>query len=325
MPLDPLPLNDCIYIYDEKYQKKQLNKKTWKEDPCYFKSVHISLVALMKMMIHCWSGNSIEVMGLMQGKIYEDKMIVMDAFCLPVEGTETRVNAQAEAYEYMVTYQDIIKQVNRPENIIGWYHSHPGYGSWLSGIDVETQLQNQKYQDPFLAIVIDPIRTVLTRKIDLGAFRTYPINYKPDILQQNYHEVIPSDKIEDFDVHSHKYYALKVNYFKSSLDSHILWLLLSKYWFKTLTLSSSFMNKEYLPSKLLNLSERINSIQQLLEKDESDNFSSTSHFCTQQSYVHEKKKDDVLYKIINDINDLANKEIHRISTQILKNKLFNMF
>lgn len=35
----------------------------------------------------------------------------MDAFALPVEGTETRVNAQAEAYEYMVNYNDTIKQV----------------------------------------------------------------------------------------------------------------------------------------------------------------------------------------------------------------------
>lgn len=29
---------------------------------------------------------------------------------------------------------------------MGWYHSHPGYGCWLSGIDVGTQMTNQKYQ-----------------------------------------------------------------------------------------------------------------------------------------------------------------------------------
>jgi hypothetical protein len=23
---------------------------------------------------------------------------------------------------------------------VGWYHSHPGYGCWLSGIDVGTQV-----------------------------------------------------------------------------------------------------------------------------------------------------------------------------------------
>lgn len=27
----------------------------------------------------------------------------------------------------------------RPEMVVGWYHSHPGFGCWLSGVDVNTQ------------------------------------------------------------------------------------------------------------------------------------------------------------------------------------------
>lgn len=50
-------------------------------------------------------------MGLMQGKTDGDAIIVMDAFALPVEGTETRVNAQADAYEYMVEYSQTTKEV----------------------------------------------------------------------------------------------------------------------------------------------------------------------------------------------------------------------
>jgi COP9 signalosome complex subunit 5 len=45
-------------------------------------------------------------------------------------------------------------QAGRLEHAIGWYHSHPGYGCWLSGIDVDTQMNNQKYQDPFVAVVV---------------------------------------------------------------------------------------------------------------------------------------------------------------------------
>lgn len=63
--------------------------------------------------MHARSGGSIEIMGLMQGKVHEDTMIIMDVFALPVEGTETRVNAQAEAYEYMVTYMEKAKEVVR--------------------------------------------------------------------------------------------------------------------------------------------------------------------------------------------------------------------
>lgn len=45
------------------------------------------------MVMHARSGGDIEVMGLMQGYPLGDTMLVMDAFALPVEASETRVNA----------------------------------------------------------------------------------------------------------------------------------------------------------------------------------------------------------------------------------------
>jgi hypothetical protein len=38
-------------------------------------------------------------MGILQGKVQGDTFVVIDSFALPVEGTETRVNAQARARE----------------------------------------------------------------------------------------------------------------------------------------------------------------------------------------------------------------------------------
>lgn len=49
-------------------------------------------------------------------------------------------------------------------NILGWYHSHPSYGCWLSGIDVDTSSRYQLINDPFVAIVIDPIKSLSFRK-----------------------------------------------------------------------------------------------------------------------------------------------------------------
>ena len=43
-------------------------------------------------------------MGIMQGKVVGRSLVVIDSFALPVQGTETRVNAQNEANEYMVEY-----------------------------------------------------------------------------------------------------------------------------------------------------------------------------------------------------------------------------
>jgi 26S proteasome regulatory subunit N11 len=34
---------------------------------------------------------------------------------------------------------DMLKQTGRPEMVVGWYHSHPGFGCWLSGVDMATQ------------------------------------------------------------------------------------------------------------------------------------------------------------------------------------------
>ena len=84
----------------------------------YFKEVKISALALLKMVMHARSGGRLEVMGLMLGKIDGPNMIVMDTFALPVEGTETRVNAQAAAYEYMSTYIEAAKKVH---SRITWY------------------------------------------------------------------------------------------------------------------------------------------------------------------------------------------------------------
>lgn len=50
-------------------------------------------------------------MGLMQGKVIGRTFCVMDVFALPVQGTETRVNAQEEAAGYMITHMEGSKTV----------------------------------------------------------------------------------------------------------------------------------------------------------------------------------------------------------------------
>lgn len=110
----------------------------------HFKRAKISATALVKMVMHTKSGGDLEVMGMLQGKVKGDTFYVLDAIPLPVEGTETRVNASADSQEYMIDHIECSHQVNRPEFIVGWYHSHPGYGCWLSGIDVNSEILYQK-------------------------------------------------------------------------------------------------------------------------------------------------------------------------------------
>lgn len=155
--------------------------------PVVFTDVWISDLALAKMMIHAESAGKVEVMGLLLGKAVathteadksttnfegtsassgreggadisgEDRggfFVVTDCFALPVKGTETRVNAAEEANEYMIDFLEATEKIPTAQKVVGWYHSHPNYGCWLSGIDVRTQQLQQQHQDPFLAIVV---------------------------------------------------------------------------------------------------------------------------------------------------------------------------
>ncbi len=222
---------------------------------------------MLKMVMHARSGGELEVMGLMQGKIQGDTFIVTDAFRLPVEGTETRVNAQDEANEYMVGYLEACRNAGKLENAVGWYHSHPGYGCWLSGIDVSTQATQQTFQDPFLAVVIDPNRTISAGKVEIGAFRTFPENYKEETPRaSDGFQSIPLNKVEDFGAHASRYYALEVSHFKSTLDSYLLELLWNKYWAQTLSQNPLTANRDYSSKQILDVAEKTNAAAAMASK-----------------------------------------------------------
>ncbi|TPX60432.1 hypothetical protein PhCBS80983_g01774 [Powellomyces hirtus] len=313
MENDIVSSRDTIYHYNNAEQKKTVEGKPWLKNPHYFNKVKISAVALIKMVMHARSGGDIEVMGLMQGKIFDDTMVVMDAFALPVEGTETRVNAASEGYEYMVDYTDKSKEVGRLENVLGWYHSHPGYGCWLSGIDVSTQMLNQKFQEPWVAVVIDPNRTISAGKVEIGAFRTYPEGYKAPDEGPSEYQTIPLNKIEDFGVHAKQYYQLEISYFKSELDTKLLEMLWHKYWVNTLSSSPLITNREYTARQILDLADKI---------EHAD--TSLSQSTRAASFADKKKGDDsAVTKVAKDSSKITVEAAHGLMAQVLKDILFN--
>ncbi|QDZ25490.1 subunit 5 of COP signalosome [Chloropicon primus] len=308
---------DEFWKYDNEAQQAVAQQAPWTKDPHYFKTAYVSALALLKMAIHTKQGGNIEVMGMLQGKPVGDAIVVVDAFVLPVEGTETRVNAQAEAYEYMVEYNQRSKESGRQENVVGWYHSHPGYGCWLSGIDVNTQMLNQEYTEPFLAIVIDPIRTQAAGKVEIGAFRTYPKDYKAAEEGPNEYQTIPLNKVEDFGVHCKKYYSLDIQYFKSSLDSHLFELLWNKYWVSTLSSSKVVSGSDYLSGQVKDLVEKLEQVE--------SNIAHAGRIGGLFLVSGDKKKQNLgrLSKIAQDGCKVATEQVHSMLSQILKDRLFN--
>lgn len=256
-------------------------------------------------------------MGLMQGYISGSTIVVTDAFRLPVEGTETRVNAQSEANEYMVQFLQRARDVGQLENAVGWYHSHPGYGCWLSGVDVNTQMQQQMYSDPFAAVVIDPDRTISAGKVEIGAFRTYPEDYKPASSGSAGDETIPVEKMQDFGAYADRYYSMEVSHFKSSLDTQLLEALWNKYWVSTLSSSPLFTNHEYGTKQMADMAQKMR-----LAKDKVNSSSSSAEFGTSRSDGAGNEHLDKLVKAGNKI--VAEEESGLLAVQ-LKEKLFGGF
>jgi COP9 signalosome complex subunit 5 len=174
-------------------------------------------------------------------------------------------------------------------------------GCWLSGIDVSTQALNQQFQEPFVAIVIDPIRTITAGKVDLGAFRTYPRGYKPPDEGPSEYQTIPLNKIEDFGVHCKQYYTLDVTYFKSSLDNKVLDALWNTYWVNTLSSNPLVTNADYITSQLADVAAKLEQV--------------TNKSSTNASERMGKAKKDA--------QKLGCEILQGLMGQVIKNELFN--
>lgn len=132
--------------------------------------IYISSLALLKMLKHCRAGIPFEVMGLMVGEIHDDYTItVIDVFSMPQMGTTISVESVDPVYQQQ--FMDMMKQVGRDQSCVGWYHSHPGFGPWLSGTDVETQKSQEMLNPRAVAVVVDPVQSV-KGKVVIDAFRS---------------------------------------------------------------------------------------------------------------------------------------------------------
>mmetsp|Transcript_49122 Transcript_49122/g.119015 ORF Transcript_49122/g.119015 Transcript_49122/m.119015 type:complete len:457 (+) Transcript_49122:257-1627(+) len=263
---------DSISISNDISKKLQQLKssKPWMKDPTYFKSVALSPSAVTKMMMHCSSGvtkgvakggNPIEVMGLLLGRLDPTNpttLIVADAFPLPIEGFETRVVADdQDVVNHMISLTDCLART-RTEHIMGWYHSHPfdlepdRSHCFLSQTDLSTQLLWQRAEDPqgnpFVAVVLDPLRSQHLGTPELKAFRVYPPEYSSPVQNQCPDGTIIHEeqvRLEHWGSCWNRYYELGVEYYMSSVSRQVLGDLTQNYlWMKGLQQLSTSETKK---------------------------------------------------------------------------------
>ncbi|TRY51234.1 Rpn11/EIF3F/JAB1/Mov34/MPN/PAD-1 ubiquitin protease [Cryptosporidium tyzzeri] len=131
--------------------------------------VYISSLALLKMLKHGRAGVPMEVMGLLLGEFIDDYSVrVVDVFSMPQSGNSVSVEAVDPVYQ--TDMLEMLKRVGRSELVVGWYHSHPGFGCWFSGTDVSTQQSFEQLNPRAVGIVVDPIQSV-KGKVVIDCFR----------------------------------------------------------------------------------------------------------------------------------------------------------
>jgi len=94
----------------------------------------------------------VECMGFVVGNVNKGKIEIKDAIPM-VHGNLVEVEFQDEHY----AKADEINQSLTNENwIIGWYHTHPGHGLFLSAVDKINHSGYQSLNSKAIALVFDP-------------------------------------------------------------------------------------------------------------------------------------------------------------------------
>merc|ERR1711871_537687 len=195
--------------------------------------VYISSLSLLKMLKHARAGVPMEVMGLMLGDFIDEYTVrCVDVFAMPQSGTGVSVEAVDPVFQTKML--DMLKQTNRHEMVVGWYHSHPGFGCWLSGVDVNTQQSFEALNQRAVAVVVDPIQSV-KGKVVIDCFRS--INAQMIMLGQEPRQTTsnlghlnkPSIQALIHGLNRH-YYSIALSYRKNALEQQMLQNLHKKNW-----------------------------------------------------------------------------------------------
>ena len=105
---------------------------------------------------------------------YSEKLLSFFKSILTIQHG-TGVSVEAVDPVFQTNMLDMLMQTGRSEMVVGWYHSHPGFGCWLSGVDMNTQTSFEQLNtravrsnlsaclyDLHIALVISLIISVIT-------------------------------------------------------------------------------------------------------------------------------------------------------------------
>jgi proteasome lid subunit RPN8/RPN11 len=122
--------------------------------------MYLARDCMERIIAHCraHADDHLEVMGLLVGDVYAwDNgrfTLVKDVVTTDLEATSISVRFDSEGFEGLFSQLDCL---NYDYVLVGWYHSHPGLGCFMSPTDITTQRRmfNSSFHS---ALVVDPIK-----------------------------------------------------------------------------------------------------------------------------------------------------------------------
>ncbi|MCG7845318.1 MAG: Mov34/MPN/PAD-1 family protein [Methanomassiliicoccales archaeon] len=100
----------------------------------------------------------LEVMGFLLGEVFthqgREYTVVRDVATTDLEATSVSVRFDPDGFESLFASLECTRF---RYVLVGWYHSHPGHGCFLSSTDIATQ--KGMFDRPYhTALVVDPVR-----------------------------------------------------------------------------------------------------------------------------------------------------------------------
>ena len=122
-------------------------------------SVFLKRAAYIRVSVHSCSSDTVEVGGVLVGEWCQDEGSG-DEFVIVKHALPARHTLQGSVYltftqDSLVDLHDQIDQRFEGEKIVGWYHTHPRMGIFLSHYD--TWLHQNFFPEPWqVALVVEP-------------------------------------------------------------------------------------------------------------------------------------------------------------------------
>lgn len=123
-----------------------------------------------------FAADGLEGMGLLVGSEYEHKgqryVLVSEFITGDTASSPVSVRFSPTAFQHLA---EKIKHKLKDEIVIGWCHSHPSYGCFLSSTDINTQRRFFN-EDFHIAAVFDPLRMETFSEKEFMSKRVYRLN-----------------------------------------------------------------------------------------------------------------------------------------------------